>query len=724
MKAQEMSNIIQRRLPRLSKMLATALILSASFSLPFSTFAKDRNRLISSQEREIIADSLKTELSRATNGSDSISLLYDIADISHVNDQKLYLDTLYAVAIANGRESVALDALRLHSNLSKDNDSILIDLLHKARRLGDSSDQRETLAYITINRARYANNSLSEEERLRIVAEAIKRYSNNPPKDIYQEVQQLNELAIYLTHSASSRNMNTYLEHALALTDSIPSKSQALRNGTLTTMASVNIRNLDPELTIEANNRLINLLDTLEGRYHRNGRKFRQYNLARYTAIRRILSQYPSLELTEVDSLFKRAQELARNDKDVASSMKQQPAPEAYMLMAHRRFREALPLLKKVYDTENESYINLNLFPMILEAAQETHDVATLLKCYPIFIESLQEKIEQQSEEKYKEFEIVYNTNALKNQNTQLQVTNDSNRASFHKVVVLCVGIVIFCLVGLIVAMAIMIRRRRRMNLKLEETNRNLMEETENLMIAKQELTVARDKARRADLRKTEFINNMSHEITTPLDAIAEYSQLIVDCVDENRRRYLQRFADIVKLNVDLVTVIVNDVLEIGNLEDPKLKLRRLPCSLINIIDTAVGATERNIKEGVEFIMPKEFDDDITIITDKHRVEQVLINLLQNAFKFTEKGSVTLDYTLNEDQSEITFEVTDTGIGIPNGKEKLIFDRFEKIDVHAQGSGLGLTICATVAKLLGGAVWAEEGRESGARFFFRIPIKS
>lgn len=708
---------------RLGALISITLFLAASFGAHAATAADNSSRYLTSSERETIADSLKQELSHAANGDDSIRILYDIADISHRQQQMLYLDTLYMAAIDNGRDNVAFDALRLHSNLSTDNDSILVALLRKARRLSDSPDRRETLAFISINRARFANNNLPEEARLRVVAEAIKRYSTYPPKDIYQQVQQLNELAIYLTNSASSKNMNMYLEHALSLTDSIDSKSQALRNSTLTTMATINIKNLDPVMSVEANNRLINLLDTLESRYHSHGRKYRQFNMSRYTAIRRILSQYPSLNLTEVDSLYVRAKELAANDKDVARSIKEQPAPEAYMLMAHKRYGEALPLLKQVYDTENERYINLNLFPMILQAAQATGDIATMLKYYPIYVASLQEKLEKQSEEKYKEFEIVYNTNGLKSQNTQLKDSYDSNRASIHKIVVISAIIVLFSLLALVVTLWLMVRRRRRLNLKLEETNRNLMNETENLVVTKQELTIARDKARRADMRKTEFINNMSHEITIPLDAIAEYSQLIVDCVDENRRRYLQRFADIVKLNVDLVTVIVNDVLEIGNLEDPKLKMRRLPCSLLNIIDTAVGATERNIKKGVEFVMPKEFDDDITIVTDKHRVEQVLINLLQNAFKFTDTGSVTLDYTISDDQAEITFEVTDTGIGIPNGKEKMIFERFEKIDVHAQGSGLGLAICSTVAKLLGGEVWAEEGRESGARFFFRIPIK-
>ena len=113
---------------------------------------------------------------------------------------------------------------------------------------------------------------------------------------------------------------------------------------------------------------------------------------------------------------------------------------------------------------------------------------------------------------------------------------------------------------------------------------------------------------------------------------------------------------------------------------------------------------------------------DTTIKTDRRRVEQVLINLLNNAAKFTTNGLITLSYILNTDAGTVTFSVTDTGIGIPKGKESIIFERFEKLDSSTQGSGLGLNICRLISQLLKGNISVDTSYRDGARFLFTIPI--
>lgn len=700
--------------------LATLMLVATANTSNASEF----HPLPTQESRDTTLLVLKSELASAKNRHDSIAILYNIYDVANRTEKNKVISQLYDVAQRDNRHDVQLDALRLKANLNISNDSVLRSLLKETRQLPDSPDQRETLAFINICMARYANNHFTEAERIKYISEAINKYKRHIPADKYQEIQLLNEIAIYLTNSASSNTLNTYLDKALALTDSISSESNALRNSTLTSMATLNIRNLDAERTIKANNDMLDLVNELETHYRSQGRKYKEYNTVKFVSLRRILSQYKALDIKTVDSIYNVIQEIALRDRDVRRTMDKYQAVEAYYKLAHGDYAAAIPMLKKSYSENNESYLNIFYLSNILEAANKIGDKATLLEYSPLYIKILEESNRLQSESKYHELEMLYDFNSLKAQNLKLRDNYESEREDYHKRIVTIAYIVIPLLVVLLGWLFFMFMRKRKITQQLELSNKRLTNESEKLISAQKQLIVARDNAKKAEKIKTDFINNMTHEFGAPLDAIAEYSQLIVDCVDESKQKYLQRYAEIVKKNVDLVSTLIKDILDIGELENAKLKANRRPCSLQDIVDAAVGTVERHINPGVELILPRNLDDDILIVSDKYRVEQVLINLLQNAAKFTRKGSITLDYTLQDNGNSLLFTITDTGIGIPAGKSKKIFEKFEKIDPQSQGSGLGLTICAIVAKLLGGKVWAEDNRKHGARFYFKIPIKS
>ena len=123
----------------------------------------------------------------------------------------------------------------------------------------------------------------------------------------------------------------------------------------------------------------------------------------------------------------------------------------------------------------------------------------------------------------------------------------------------------------------------------------------------------------------------------------------------------------------------------------------------------------------MEFVKP--YDDELNVTTDARRVEQVLTNLLSNGAKFTDEGYVRLTYTINPSDHTLTFSVEDSGVGVPKGKEEVIFERFEKLSNLTPGTGLGLNISRTIAKMLGGTVIVDTTYEGpGARFLFTIPM--
>ena len=278
-------------------------------------------------------------------------------------------------------------------------------------------------------------------------------------------------------------------------------------------------------------------------------------------------------------------------------------------------------------------------------------------------------------------------------------------------------------LVIMVIVLVVMFRRTKKLIRNVEQSNNLLMKERDSLRRTQKELVKARDQSKKSESIKSDFVNNMSRELLTPLSAIVEYSNLIADCVDDERHSYVKRFADLVSLNSDLLLTLVNDVLELPSLESSKLSINLVPTSLKEICQVSLDATQKHINPGVSLVFANENDSDTTIRTDPHRVEQVLIHILNNAAKFTEKGSIIFEYRIAEDRKTMTFTVTDTGIGIPKGKEDVIFSRFEKVDSSTQGNGLGLYISRLLASLLKGELILDQSYRTGARFIFTIPIE-
>jgi signal transduction histidine kinase len=234
------------------------------------------------------------------------------------------------------------------------------------------------------------------------------------------------------------------------------------------------------------------------------------------------------------------------------------------------------------------------------------------------------------------------------------------------------------------------------------------------------ELRTAKEKAEESDRLKSAFLANMSHEIRTPLNAIVGFSSvLIAEGTDDNER---QAYAQIIQTNSDLLLRLINDILDISRLETGKLTFNYATCEVVSLCNSVISTTRYSGKDSVEYILDAPFHS-FEMLTDVQRLQQVLINLMSNAGKFTQKGSITLGMRLDEENDRMIFSVTDTGVGIPLEKQKLVFERFEKLDEYVQGTGLGLAICKITVNLLGGDIWVDGNYTGGARFVFTHPLQ-
>ena len=266
--------------------------------------------------------------------------------------------------------------------------------------------------------------------------------------------------------------------------------------------------------------------------------------------------------------------------------------------------------------------------------------------------------------------------------------------------------IVIFIVLSLFIAfLYYLYYRNKKLKISLENRGR--------------ELIAAKEKAEESDMLKSAFLANMSHEIRTPLNAIVGFSALLGDesISEEDRNVYM----GIVNQNSDLLLTLIGDILDISRLETGKISFTLHPENIVAICQQVISTTAHGRKKGVECVFNPPVESFI-LKTDSQRLSQVLINLLTNASKFTEKGTIALAFEIQKEQRRILFSVSDTGCGIPRERQERVFNRFEKLNEFKQGTGLGLAICKQIVLRFGGNIWIDPEYTEGARFVFSHPI--
>lgn len=241
----------------------------------------------------------------------------------------------------------------------------------------------------------------------------------------------------------------------------------------------------------------------------------------------------------------------------------------------------------------------------------------------------------------------------------------------------------------------------------------------DELEVSEGALREAKDRAEESSRLKSAFLANMSHEIRTPLNAIVGFSDVLSagGASEEEQRGYFE----IIRTNSDLLLRLINDILDVSRLEADRVILSLESCNVVQICRQVVASVAQARRSTNQFLFECE-REVVEMRTDVQRLQQVVINLLSNADKFTKEGTITLKLELDTARNVAVFSVTDTGCGIPLDKQKRVFERFEKLNEYVQGTGLGLSICKLTVEKWGGEIWIDPAYTDGARFMFTHPM--
>lgn len=283
----------------------------------------------------------------------------------------------------------------------------------------------------------------------------------------------------------------------------------------------------------------------------------------------------------------------------------------------------------------------------------------------------------------------------------QLKSENESVYSSLYKWTIICCSIIL--LGG--ITIFYMVWRRNKM-----------------LVVSRSKLQMTREETTRSIQSKSMFLSNMSHELRTPLNAIVGFSGILVNCGDMDMDTKRQ-CGDSIQQNADLLLKLIKDVMDLSEMNINEI---RYICNTYNVVNICrmVVETVDKVKQTSATIRFDSSVSELSLYTDSGRLQQVLINLLINATKFTKDGTILLRLTVDAENEEAVFTVEDTGCGIPLEKQPHIFGRFEKLHEGVQGAGLGLSICQLIVEHFGGKIWIDPTYTIGAKFIFTHPLPS
>ncbi len=673
----------------MNKLKATFLIICSLVS-SICLYAQQR-------DNEATISGLRAKLATVKTSDDSIKIYYDILDLAPRRQYKPLAAEIWDVAARAGRTDVQLEISRqLTAAVKKDS---VYDIIEKAvASLPESDEQKETLLFVRMKRISYKSRYETEEQRQKEISDMIKSYDVTADHDKYDRLLRTFNLVEYLRNNVSGELLQVYISRLLEQGLSEDFSLYAIPNIIFAEAANAYTMAQDYHKALDADRKLLEVIDGLEKKYAAMGRKYRNYDVSRYVFYRRMLQNFEALAPGEAQKLYDKAVQLGANNSDVRDDLANNPTTGAFYNMAIGNFTEAIPLLKKLNDTSTEVTRKRRYLELLIHAATSVGDEATRVEALENYNHILDEYSKLKASERYRELQVKYDIKSLKERNAALELENVSGKLDAQRRIMV---FVIFAFVILLITFIITLfnwYRFRKNSIELGTVECRLGHE-------------------RDMLRHKEFYDvgdHITEVMTVPDFSFKEWCQA-------NKKTLKQHGYAAGRMTQN----IMNDLLLIAFLGKKDRMAHISDTSVDGLMRSIVSkATENNASAGnnedntgINTTYP---DDDYTIETDVECVTHVLCTILAGMVKHNEsEENITFETALS-DNGYISFIITSPE-NISIHEDTRAYADFIYTDALASGAVTGSFINRLIALLLDSEVKADVSCKHGSRLIFTTP---
>lgn len=636
--------------------------------------------LKSNADNKVLIENVKKELSKANSSKDSVRLLYDLWDLSLRKDQLAIGNQLFDIASRANIPEVQYDILRQMANITR-NDTILKDLEAKAKALPESPGQKETVAFIRIKKSTVRARYFPEERRQQKIAKII-QINNFDKLDKYGKIERLFTICEYLSNYADGDLLIKYMENLEQLMEAANLKSYALENLFYTESANIYSYTGKGDKAIEADRKLLKIMEQLEKEYKSKGRRYRNYDVNRYLVLRRMLGNYKHLNKKEANNIYNQILEIVERNGDAKKNFESHKRTKAFHAMVNGKYAEAIPYLKDNLSKETNMPLptRKQLTEILIEAAKKTGDQATLAEAEGIYKPIKQEYDSLHTKSKYNELKVRYQINILKSNIDRMKLENkDMEITSTRRIMTfVIIGWVAFGII--LILMLILWTRYKRNTIHLEKFVKSLAIERarynkENLNLQKTNKTLPTAKIEK---RQKQTVDGMLNYVLNDLLFIASVGQ-------EEANQFSE--------DVD-VTAFLNERLE-----------------------TMSAHVTKNLKFEVKYP-----DPNFTLFVDKECLTLLIEHIQHMAVRLTPTGgTVGIGCEKNGDGTKAEFTIWHSGNTLPDSRMDVIFDNFFTFDNLTEEKGSALEMCRLIHLLIETTMQIEK-TENLVTLTFSIPI--